>query len=83
MPRNSFLSPSTTSLDLRVMKTFRVMKDRAILQFGVESFNLTNHTNTERVNQFYATPTSTLRNYRQMLESLPGRQVQFLMQFEY
>jgi hypothetical protein len=83
MPRNSFLSPSITSLDLRVMKTFRVMKDRAILQFGIESFNLTNHTNTERVSQFYATPTSTLGTYRQTLESLPARQVQFLMQFEY
>jgi hypothetical protein len=81
--RNPFLSPPTTSLDLRVMKTFRVMKDRAILQFGVESFNLTNHTNTERVSQFYATPDSRLPTYGQTLESLPARQVQFLMQFEY
>ena len=65
------------------MKTLRVMKDRAILQFGVESFNLTNHTNTERVSQFYATPSSRLPTYGQILESLPARQVQFLMQFEY
>ena len=45
------------------------MKDRAILQFGIESFNLTNHSNTERVSQFYAASTSLLPNYRQTLES--------------
>ena len=83
MPRNSFLSPSTTSLDLRVMKTFHVMRDRAILQFGIESFNLTNHSNTERVSQFYVASNSRLRTYGQTLESLPARQIQFLMQFEY
>jgi hypothetical protein len=83
VPRNSFLSPATASLDVRVMKTFPVMNDRAILQFGVESFNLTNHTNTERVSQFYAAPGFPLRSYRQTLESLPARQIQFLMQFEY
>jgi hypothetical protein len=83
MPCNAFFSPFTTGLDLRVMKTIRVMKDRAILQFGIESFNLTNHTNTERVSQFYGTSTSLLSSYGQTLESLPARQVQFLMQFEY
>ena len=81
--RNSFLSPSTTSLDLRVMKTFHVMRDRAILQFGIESFNLTNHTNTERVSQFYTASKALLPTYGQTLESLPARQFQFLMQFEY
>ncbi|MBS1829497.1 MAG: TonB-dependent receptor [Acidobacteria bacterium] len=83
MPRNPFRSPSAASLDLRVMKTFHVRKDRAVLQFGIESFNLMNHANLERVSQFYSAPNSPLRTYGQILESLPARQIQFLMQFEY
>ena len=75
IPRNSFLSASTIGVDLRVMKTFHVMGDRAILQFGIESFNLTNHTNTERVSQFYTASNSPLRTYGQTLESLPARQI--------
>jgi hypothetical protein len=81
--RNSFLSPATISLDVRVMKTFHVMQDRAILQFGVESFNLTNHSNSERISQFYAAPDSPLRTYGQTLENLPARQIQFVVQLEY
>jgi hypothetical protein len=81
--RNPFRSPATVTLDLRVMKTFHVLEGRALLQFGVESFNLLNHTNTERVSQYFATPRERLTTYAQTLESLPARQVQFLMQFEY
>ena len=84
MPRNAFMTRSTVSLDLRVMKTFRLMNDRAFLQFGIESFNLSNRANTERVSQYFATPAgSRLSNYALTLESLPARQVQFLVQFEY
>jgi hypothetical protein len=83
-PRNPFFSPPTSSLDLRVMKTFHVLHDRALLQFGVESFNLTNHANTERVSPFFALPSSArLPSFAATLESLPARQVQFLVQFEY
>lgn len=82
-PRNPNLMRRTISLDLRVMKTIRVHKDRAVLQFGVESFNLTNHSNTERVSAFLATPHSPLATYGATLESLPARQVQFMIQFEY
>jgi hypothetical protein len=82
--RNSFLTPATASLDLRVMKTFRVLNDRAWLQFGIESFNLTNRANTERVSQYFATPSGArLSSYATTLESLPARQMQFLVQFEY
>lgn len=81
--RNPFFSPSTRSLDLRIMKTWKVQDGRAVLQLGVESFNLTNHSNVERVSQFYAGPQGRLDSYGSPLESLPGRQVQFLMQFEF
>ncbi len=84
MPRNGFLTPASLSLDLRVMKTFRVLHDRAQLQFGVESFNLTNRPNTERASPYFATPTGVpLSSYGARLESLPARQLQFLVQFEY
>lgn len=78
MARNTNLGPTTASLDLRVMKTIPMMDERAVLQFGVESFNLTNHTNVERLSPYYGMP-----SYRGILESLPGRQFQFLVQFEY
>ncbi|MDX1979837.1 MAG: TonB-dependent receptor [Bryobacteraceae bacterium] len=77
MARNAFQAPGIMSLDLRLMKTFHVMNDRALLQFGVESFNLTNHASTERVSQYF---TAT---FGRTLESLPARQVQFLVQFEF
>jgi len=83
MARNSFRSPATFSWDLRVMKTWKVL-ERAILQVGVESFNLTNHPNLERLSGYYATPVGArLATFGQPLESLPGRQLQFLVQFEY
>ena len=81
--RNPYWSPSTASLDLRLMKTYKVKQERALLQFGVESFNLTNHSNTDRVSQYYATPQGRLANYGATLESLPARQLQLFMQLEY
>ena len=83
LSRNPFFSPPTRSLDLRIMKTWKVQDGRAVLQLGVESFNLTNHSNLERVSQFYAGPQGRLDTYGSPLESLPGRQIQFLMQFEF
>jgi hypothetical protein len=83
MPRNPYHSGAAVTLDLRVMKTFPVLENRALLQVGVESFNLLNHTNTERVSQYFRTPASKLASYGQTLESLPARQLQFLIQFEY
>ena len=58
--RNTATSPATVSLDLRVMKTIRFHNDRSRLQFGLESFNLLNHTNVLRVDPYY-TPSFGLR----------------------
>jgi len=81
--RNPFRSQKTVNLDLRVMKTFEVMDERALLQFGVESFNLLNHTNVERFSPYYANGAMRLPGYGGILESLPARQVQLMMQFEF
>lgn len=82
--RNPFYTPGQFSLDLRVMKTFPIHENRARLQIGVESFNLTNHSNPLRVSPYYMTPGGTkLNSYCGVVETLNARQVQFLMQFEY
>ena len=83
LARNSFRTPANFNLDLRLMKTIHV-KDRALLQFGIEGFNLGNHANIERVSPYYANPAGRrLASFGQPLESLPARQLQFLIQFEY
>jgi hypothetical protein len=75
--RNTALSPGTVSFDVRLMKTIRFQHDRSRLQFGVEAFNLLNHTNVLRVNPYY---TAT---FGRVLEVNPARQVQLMAQFEY
>ena len=81
--RNPFLSPRTINLDARVMKTIPIHAERALLQFGVESFNLLNHTNVERVSPYYSTDRGQLSSYGAILESLPARQLQLMIQFEF
>jgi len=83
LPRNPFFSPRTTTLDLRVMKTFPVHNNRAVLQIGFEAFNLANHTNAARVSQFYAAGGDRLGSYGHEIETLNARQVQFMIQFEF
>ena len=72
MPRNPNLGPLTAGLDLRVMKTIPLMNERAVFPFGIESFNLPNHTNAERRSPNYGLPTC-----RGVPECQPARQVQF------
>jgi hypothetical protein len=70
-------------VDLRMMKTFPVHQNRAVLQVGIEGFNLANHTNAARVSQFYAAGGERLRSYGHEIETLNARQIQFMVQFEY
>ena len=81
--RNSMLGPATYSVDVRLMKTIPFKDNRARLQFGVESFNLANHTNAVMLSEFYATPSAKLGSYKSIIESGTPRQLQFFMQFEY
>ena len=81
--RNPYYTPGMASLDARLMKTFPVHDNRAVLQMGVESFNILNHTNALRVSPFYQTAGRPLASYRGIVETLNARQVQFFIQFEY
>jgi hypothetical protein len=76
-PRNSAWMPRTVSLDARLMKTIKVKHGRAWLQFGVEAFNLFNHTNRLRVSPYYTT------TFGGLTEAQNPRQVQLMAQFEY
>jgi len=77
LARNSLSTPRTVSFDLRLMKTIKVQQERARWQFGIEAFNLMNHTNRLRVSPFY---TSTLGA---IVEAQNPRQLQLMVQFEY
>ena len=76
-PRDSPSMPRTVALDARVMKTFKVKHDRALLQFGVEGFNIMNDTNRLRVSPYYTT------TFGGLIEAQNPRQVQLMAQFEY
>jgi hypothetical protein len=76
-PRNTQFTPRTVSLDLRVMKTILIHRERAKLQFGAEAFNLLNHTNRLRVSPYY---TST---FGALVEAQNPRQTQLMFQVEY
>ena len=81
--RNPFFGPGGVSVDLRVMKGIWVKKDRAILQFGVEAFNLANHSNPLRVSPYYAAGGRRLASYGEVVETLNARQLQLVVQIEY
>ncbi|MBL8210990.1 MAG: TonB-dependent receptor [Bryobacterales bacterium] len=81
--RNPYFGPRQVNLDIRVMKTIPVWENRAKFQFGVESFNLLNHTNVERVSPSFQAGAERLSTYGGILESLPARQVQLMAQLEF
>jgi len=83
LARNPFFSPSTFSMDMRIMKGFWLKQRRAILQTGLEAFNLTNHGNPLRVSPYFATPNRRLDSYNRAVETLNARQIQFMIQIEY
>jgi hypothetical protein len=83
LPRNPFWSPAIVDMDLRLMKTVFLWRERAWLQFGLEVFNLTNHSNPLRVSPYYASRDSRLDSFGEPLETLNARQIQWLVQFEY
>lgn len=75
--RNSESSGGVVSIDLRLMKTIPFHHERSRLQFGVEAFNVLNHTNALRVNPYVG------RNFGALVEALNPRQIQLMIQFEY
>ena len=83
MGRNTFLAPATATVDIRLMKTFMTHHDRAKLQFGIEAFNLLNHSNVAISSPYFANGNEKLTTFRGPVESLNRRQFQTLVQWEF
>jgi hypothetical protein len=84
LARNPFFQRGAVSLDMRVMKSWWVVKPRrAVMQASIDAFNLLNHTNPLRVSPFYAAGTQPLNSYRGIVEALNARQLQLSLQFEF
>ncbi len=81
--RNPYFSPATVSLDLRLMKTILLLHERTRLQFGVEGFNVLNHSNAVKVSEFFASAGAPLNSYGKTIESGASRQVQLFIQYEF
>ena len=81
--RNPFDEPGQFSLDLRATKGFELWKDHGLTIFGVDAYNLTNHTNALRVSPYYSSRGVLLPTYRGLVETLGARRIQFSVQWEF
>jgi hypothetical protein len=81
--RNPFDEPGAFSLDLRATKGFELWKDHGLTIFGVDAYNLTNHTNVLRVSPYYSSRGVLLSTYRGLVETLGARKIQFSVQWEF
>jgi hypothetical protein len=81
--RNSFDEPSGFYLDLRATKGFELWKDHGLTIFGVDAYDLTNHTKALRVSPYYSSRGVLLSTYRGLVETLGARQIQFSVQWEF
>ena len=81
--RNPFYSKPVVQLDLRVFKTIEIKGGRAKWFLGVESFNILNRANFQRVSPFYASGGSLLSSYGRPAELMNNRQVQLFAALEF
>ncbi len=80
--RNSLLLPPLASLDLRILKAIYFGPSRQ-LDLVAESFNLLNRTNVTAINPFFNGALAPAPFFRNSMDALPGRQLQFSVDFEY
>ncbi len=80
--RNSLLLPASASLDLRLLKFFKI-KPHGKLDFVIEAFNLLNRTNVTQLSGVYGLGTSPLATFGRPIEANSARHVQFSVDFEF
>ncbi len=82
MARNSLRMPAQASVDFRVVKYFPV-QPHARLDLVAESFNLFNRANVDAINPVFGTGAVQAPTFAQPIRGLPGRQLQFSIDFEF
>jgi hypothetical protein len=76
--RNTVIGPGLNSLDLALIREFRIQDSHAV-QFRAEFFNSLNHTNFGTPNRFVNTP-----QFGTVTESAtPARQIQFSLRYKF
>jgi hypothetical protein len=80
--RNTLLTPTTASVDFRVLKFFPV-GEHAHLDVVAESFNLFNHTNVSDINRYFGPGPIPLPGFMTPINAFNSRQIQFSLDFEY
>jgi hypothetical protein len=80
--RNTSRLPASATLDLRILKFFRI-KPHGKLDLVVEVFNVLNRTNVTQVNTVYGPLLAPLRSFGRAIEAASARQLQFSIDFEF
>jgi hypothetical protein len=80
--RNSLLLPPSATLDLRLLKFFRI-KPHGKLDLVVEAFNVLNRTNVTQLNGVYGLGTSPVASFGRPILAASARHIQFSVDFEF
>lgn len=80
--RNSLETPSTVTMDFRVLKYFPFGKSRH-LDVVAESFNLFNHANVAQINPVFGSGLTPMLGFGQPIEGTGARRIQFSLDFEF
>ena len=80
--RNSLQTPKIVTMDLRALKYFPFGESRR-LDLVVEFFNLFNRANVAQVNPVFGSNLTPTLAFRQPIEGISARQIQFSLDFEF
>src|SRR5258707_440761 len=80
--RNSLQTPKIVTLDLRVLKYFPFGGSRR-LDLVAEFFNLFNRANVAQINPVFGSNPAPTLAFRQPIEGIAARQIQFSLDFEF
>jgi outer membrane receptor for ferrienterochelin and colicin len=80
--RNSLKTSGLVTLDFRVLKYFPIGESRR-LDLVAEFFNLFNHPNISQVNPVFGSNLTPIAGFRQPIQGIGARQIQFSLDFEF
>jgi hypothetical protein len=82
LARNSLRLPATATLDLRVLKFFRI-NPHGKLDLVVEAFNLLNRLNVTQLNSVYGSQATPLPTFGRPVDASAARRIQVSIDFEF